>query len=265
MKRLVILNLILVSCLVLIGCKAKVVSSYELNDGLAVAEASNGKWGYVTEPYAEGKIDWAIEPIYEYAGKFKNGVAWVREEEAGENKLINKIGEEIYINGSVQGATEFVDGVSIANIKEDECQICTEESCAYLINTDGDILVGHSLGTELYHKNIVEEEPILVKDYYSGYDGLYGYMNKKGQWLIEPEYEYANSFSNGFAGVCMDDKWGYIDEEGYVIVDPYFDIVHNFNKDGFATAILGRDKYQVDESGRITYIGTVNDSFTIKN
>lgn len=267
MKRLVILKLMLmlVPCLILTGCKAKVVRSFELNDGLAVAEASNGKWGYVTEPYAEGKIDWAIEPKFEYAGKFSYGVAWVREEDR--IKLINTNGEEIHINGTVQAGGDFVDGLAIVTIEAvdglDGCQICPEKSCEYLINTDGDIIIGHSLGTELYHKNILEEEPILVKDYNKGYDGLYGYMNKKGEWVIEPEYEYAKSFSNGFAGVRIDGKWGYIDEDGYIIVDPYFDSANEFNKEGFATARIGEGVYQVDVNGRITYLKNIDGGLKI--
>lgn len=37
-------------------------------------------------------------------------------------------------------------------------------------------------------------------------DSLFGYVNDKGEWLIEPIYDYAKDFSSGFAWVNKNGK-----------------------------------------------------------
>ncbi|NLR90072.1 WG repeat-containing protein [Flammeovirga agarivorans] len=46
----------------------------------------------------------------------------------------------------------------------------------------------------------------------------YGYINKKGKWIIAPTYNHAKQFSNGLAAVCSKNKWGYIDANGKVVI-----------------------------------------------
>ncbi len=61
-------------------------------------------------------------------------------------------------------------------------------------------------------------------------DGKYGYINKKGEWAIQPQFESARDFSEAFAAVQLirDDKWGYIDRSGNVAIPIQFDEVENF-------------------------------------
>lgn len=52
----------------------------------------------------------------------------------------------------------------------------------------------------------------------------YGYIDKKGKYVIEPRFLDAYSFSEGFAAVKNnEDKWGYINREGIFIIQPKFD------------------------------------------
>ena len=41
-------------------------------------------------------------------------------------------------------------------------------------------------------------------------DGLYGYVDIDGQWVIAPQFESAQPFSEGLAAVCQGGLWGYI-------------------------------------------------------
>src|SRR5690349_21074691 len=41
-----------------------------------------------------------------------------------------------------------------------------------------------------------------------------GYINKKGEWVIYPNYEEVMPFSGGFARVKKEGKWGFIDKSG---------------------------------------------------
>ena len=64
-------------------------------------------------------------------------------------------------------------------------------------------------------------------------DGKYGYINTKGEQIIECKFDYACDFSEGFARVQKDYKWGYVNTKGEQIVECKFDDVWSFNE-GFA-------------------------------
>ena len=48
-------------------------------------------------------------------------------------------------------------------------------------------------------------------------NGLWGYINRFAQWVIEPRYDNASSFRDGLALVEKDGKLLYIDHEGNVV------------------------------------------------
>lgn len=51
-------------------------------------------------------------------------------------------------------------------------------------------------------------------------DKKYGYINKKGKYVIEPQYVDAGDFSEGIAVVQTEDgEWNFIDQTGAVVVE----------------------------------------------
>lgn len=63
-------------------------------------------------------------------------------------------------------------------------------------------------------------------------DGKWGFVDTKGNVVIEPQYEDARSFSNGFAAVKSNGKWGFIDTKGKMCIDPVFDEAKDMNSKG---------------------------------
>ncbi len=61
-------------------------------------------------------------------------------------------------------------------------------------------------------------------------DSKWGYMNSKGQYVIEPKYKKATSFTDGVARVKYKKKWGLINEQGELVNDMWFDNLEEFNK-----------------------------------
>ena len=53
----------------------------------------------------------------------------------------------------------------------------------------------------------------------------YGYINKKGQFVINPQFEAAHNFNGRIAPVRSAGKWGFIDKKGQYVVNPQFDEV----------------------------------------
>ena len=62
-----------------------------------------------------------------------------------------------------------------------------------------------------------------------GDNGLYGFVDTDGNWVIEPQYEGTWDSREGFA-VIMDENYlcGYVDTEGKVIVEPKYDSATDF-------------------------------------
>jgi hypothetical protein len=44
--------------------------------------------------------------------------------------------------------------------------------------------------------------------------GRWGYIDRKGEWVINPRFDRASGFSQGLASVGMGKRWGYIDKTG---------------------------------------------------
>ena len=51
-----------------------------------------------------------------------------------------------------------------------------------------------------------------------GDKGLWGYINRQGEFVVDAQYELATPFYHGYAAVtCGDELWGIIDETGNYI------------------------------------------------
>jgi hypothetical protein len=62
-----------------------------------------------------------------------------------------------------------------------------------------------------------------------------GVIDKLGNWVVKPTYNYIAEFSNGFARVRLPDrKWGIIDKKGNVVVECKYDDLGSITKEGLA-------------------------------
>lgn len=71
-------------------------------------------------------------------------------------------------------------------------------------------------------------------------DGFAGYIDKNGQWLVKPEFAGLNVFSEDVAGARKSNKWGYIDKNGNWIIKPKFDGVSVFYKGAAPAELAGK-------------------------
>lgn len=53
-------------------------------------------------------------------------------------------------------------------------------------------------------------------------NGKWGYMNTKGEMVIEPQFEQARSFSNGLGAVYQNGAWGFVNTSGQLAIDYEF-------------------------------------------
>ena len=75
-----------------------------------------------------------------------------------------------------------------------------------------------------------------------------GFINNKGQIIIDLVFEGVSSFSEGLARVFVGDKMGFIDTNGNFIIQPKFDMVSDFSEN-LAFASLGDKFGYIDKTG----------------
>lgn len=76
-------------------------------------------------------------------------------------------------------------------------------------------------------------------------DGKWGYVDKKGNEVIKPEYTQAKSFSNGLGAVYNGKSWGFINEDNKLVIDYTFMDVDYFNDKGNCMVESGTDSWQL--------------------
>ena len=84
-------------------------------------------------------------------------------------------------------------------------------------------------------------------------EGLYGYINTAGQFVIEPQFEVALEFSEGLAVVGKtfgnDRRYGYINEKGELAIPIMFRDAREFSE-GFAVVGLRNQYGFIDTTGK---------------
>src|SRR5690606_7376072 len=92
------------------------------------------------------------------------------------------------------------------------------------------------------------EESLLT---YARSDGKIGFINGKGEWVIQPAYDKARAFTYGLAPVYEDKKWGYINEKGEKIVDFIYRDAETFSENGLAPVKEKKLWGFIDTSGKV--------------
>lgn len=70
--------------------------------------------------------------------------------------------------------------------------------------------------------------------------GKYGYIDSKGQIVIQPQYDFAWGFSEGLASVWIGDRAGYVDLTGNMIISPKFRYARAFRNGCAEVEVSGK-------------------------
>ena len=84
--------------------------------------------------------------------------------------------------------------------------------------------------------------------------GKYGYRDKSGEFVIQPQFDYAGEFSEGLAVVGLgkfpNTKWGYINRLGNFVIPAQFEGAHDFSEGMAAVSFSGKLGY-IDQTGKL--------------
>jgi len=81
-------------------------------------------------------------------------------------------------------------------------------------------------------------------------DGKLGFVDRTGNWVIRPQFEYASPFANGLASAVQDGKRGFIDRTGNWVIRPQFEFGGSaFTANGLASAVQDGKFGFIDRTG----------------
>ncbi len=193
----------------------------------------NGPWGYVTE---EG--DWLVQPIFDSAFTFSEGVACV-----STGGLYGFIGTD----GQYVIEPRFAEPDWRAFFNEGICAVTEDGEHWGYIDKQGNWVIEPKY--EQYMG--IGEGLIAVRDD----SGKWGIADKKGNFLTEQKFPHLCSFSEGLCAASEDgEHWGFIDTRGQWAVEPKYDECYFegfINGNGFAiVSYIGSDSYiLIDKEG----------------
>ena len=196
-----------------------------IDNGL-IAASSSGKFAYYDSKFVKKFGD------YEYASAFNCGCAAIKVGDA-EWYIINEKGEKI-------NSEPYLDVVL------DSKEIAFRNNRAFVM-IDGDYRMIDTTCKVIGDQKFLDAKPFLntkqneekksndnSKTVLAAVcvDGNWGFVDVNGNFVIEPKYQDAHSFSNSFAAVNKDGKWGFINTSGLLAIDYSFEDVGDFNTQG---------------------------------
>ncbi len=205
------------------------------------------------EGYVNLEDEFIISPKYDHCDNFNGNFAIVSK--SNKKGFINKKGVEItpIIYSSL---LPFSEGIAVAtkgNNKVGFIDTTGREILPFIYNSAWDFSEGlaqvmytsNDLGytyIDRYGNKIIENIQGDAPNPYSNgllkftKKGKSGFIDKTGSIIIQPIYDFAFNFSEGFAPVEINNKWGLIDKNGNFLVDPKYYFTWGF-KDGLCHLI----------------------------
>jgi len=179
--------------------------------------------------------DWAIEPQFDSAGYFVEGLAPVSL--SGQFGFIDETGQMV-IEPQFTVANAFIEGLALVNTAPLDAE---QVNLAYIDPTGQPVIDASAFQTA----GDFSEGLAMVM-----VNGQFGFIDKTGQVVIEPQFNFAYSFSEGLAAVEMNRQFGFIDQTGQMVIEPQFDFAHNFSE-GLAAVTVNNRMGFIDETGQM--------------
>lgn len=179
-----------------------------------ILAGKDGKFGYLSS-------DLVVPEAFAYdnATNFKNNVAAVCQN-----------GKWALISSDNTNITDFI----FEDVIRDEYNTCINNGVIFA-KSDGAYYMYDATGkkiSELAFEDacaFVGAQPAAVK-----IDGKWGFVNAKGEIVIEAKYENAGSYCCNLAPVCENGLWKYVDNEGVVRIEGDFAEAKPFSANGVA-------------------------------
>ncbi len=169
--------------------------SFAPSEGI-ICGVKEGKYGYCD---LDGNI--IIEPQFDMGFDFHSGLAAVK---FGEKWGYITTQGAYLVRPTYTYASDFCGGYAVSSV-----------SSGYgILNTDGKRTSSFNFD---YIGTCDSQGRFPAKK-----GNVSGYINEQGEWLMQLDYDFCYSFTDGVARVFKENLWGYINEQGEEIVPPTF-------------------------------------------
>lgn len=220
--------------------------AFEFNGGLAAVRSKpcTEKCVYY---YINKANQRALEPDFNFAGDFKNGYAVVgigncEDENACKYGIIDSRGKYV-VAPDYDVIEEESEGLFLASKNEK----------FGFINNRGDVVISFKYSDALPFKQGVAAVAI---------DDNWFFIDKEGRQLFINRFHDVSSFSDSLCAVTLDgEKWGYVDMSGNFVIEPLYEAAEDF-ENGFA--IVSKEekdpknknltiiqRYKIDKKGKV--------------
>lgn len=211
----------------------------------------NEKYGYIDKT---GQI--IIEPQFEEAHPFHEGLAYVQilgNNDKLKEYYIDKTGK-IVINQEFElRKSYFSEGLALIAIMD--YYGTYDEEYGFWVNNDKYGFIDKT------GKCVINPQFEYAEEFHEGLScvhigalglpgGKTGYINHDGEFIIQPQFGWGKSFSEGLAPVSIGNKYGYIDKTGQTIIPIQFDKAYPFSE-GLARIQIDEKWGFIDKTGRI--------------
>lgn len=94
-----------------------------------------------------------------------------------------------------------------------------------------------------------------------------GFINKNGEWVVQPRFDAAYHFCGGLAPVKVNERWGYVNKNGILEISPRYDHAESF--EGGIAEVYEQDENQalhrefINQSGSVLFRSAEASSLTI--
>jgi hypothetical protein len=227
------------------------------NSGIAVVLKSK-RWFYINTKGEEVLTNVITDKIYD----FKNGVAFIKQ---GDLIGLIDVSGKIIVKPKFLKIKKFQNGYAkvlengkwglidlkgqyfVRPIYDAISNVYGGNITAKIGETHGLIIAGEFKAIEGAEK--IWDFSRNKNNTYAKKNDKVGFINSKGDWIIEPVYDKVRGFKNGLAPVCKAKKWGYINEEGEVVIPLKFRDAELFSNDGLAPIKSAKLWGFIDKSG----------------
>jgi hypothetical protein len=215
------------------------------------------KWGYIDQ---NGSM--LVEPQFRSAEAFSDGLARVVFDEPAESVLpsngylrywkwgfIDSTGK-VAFRLEAKHVNDFSDGMAMI---DNQGAKRYPDTIKYIDKTGRIAIDVEGEAGDHFSEGLAR---IRVTDSSAPYGGKWGFINKSGEWVIQPQFQGAGNFFEGLASFIVKDedggiRWGYIDRRGKVVIPAKYDQAYDFHE-GIAMARIGdikNNRFRFHEPG----------------
>jgi hypothetical protein len=222
------------------------------SSGLAVVRDVAGKYGFINKEGLE-----EIEPRFDEVRNFSDDLAWVvfrNSYQSLTRGFVDKTGDFI-LEPDFDVSHDFSEGIAVCELHNDVFLLSKNGNVAFLCQKG-------KLDLDYFGEPKFSEGLIAARNVETG---KIGFINTSGDFVIDPIYKNAASFSEGLARVSVikDNRelLGFINHNGEFVIDPIFDIDSDFKRsttdfsEDMASLIDGTswdlDYFYIDNKGAI--------------